>query len=139
METPKILKSITENVFVIGLDATLSALCCKLYITKLNSHKYCSTKFADCKAFAAKKGIKLQNHLNLNIAIKALLFIFKNKGMGLDFLYTFFTCFIFISSSYNFFYNIMLIMFLPPSSVVFYIISRIFSILLRCSVPVEII
>ena len=132
METPKILKSITENVFVIGLDATLSALCCKLYITKLNSHKY-------CKAFAAKNGIKFQNHLNLNIAIKALLFIFKNKGMGLDFLYTFFTCFIFISSSYNFFYNIMLIMFLPPSSVVFYIISRIFSILLRCSVPVEII
>ena len=76
----------------------------------MNSHKYCSTKFADCKAFAAKKGIKFQNHLNLNIAIKALLFIFKNKGMGLDFLYTFFTCFIFISSSYNFFYNIMLIM-----------------------------
>ena len=60
METPKILKSITENVFVIGLDATLSALCCKLYITKLNSNKYNSTKFADCKAFAAKKGIKFQ-------------------------------------------------------------------------------
>ena len=72
-------------------------------------------------AFTLRIYVKFQNHLNLSIAIKALLFIFKNKGMGLDFLYTFFTCFIFISSSSNFFYNIMLIMFLPPSSVAVFV------------------
>ena len=84
--------------------------------------------------------MKSQNCPNLSMAMKALLFVFSNTVIRLGFLYAF------LSSSFSAKEN--LFFFLQHNPVyfsaaafggLFHIMSRIFSMRWRCSVPVEMI